>query len=184
MNSRTIHRWIGIAAAVLFLLVSITGFVLQIQQTFGKEEREREEQAQAVSSLTLANNFAPDLRVLNAARANLLRQFGPRSISGVDWQVSGTRPLYVLHLVGDPAVRVSVDARSGQLVERVSDEENWVLRLHSGEIFGEGGRFLGLAWGAGLITMTLTGIWLYVKMYRARRKGSAGRLSGLRRFFW
>ena len=64
------------------------------------------------------------------------------------------------------------------------DGEDWVVRLHTGEILGDGGKFLGLAWGLALIAMSVTGMILYLNMLRARRTGSAGKVRGWRRYFW
>jgi len=54
LTSRQFHRWLGIGAAVLFLLVSATGVALQYQQIFGSEEAAKEAAASIVSPLSLA----------------------------------------------------------------------------------------------------------------------------------
>jgi len=57
------------------------------------------------------------------------------------------------------------------------------MRLHTGEILGDGGKFLGLAWGLALIAMAVTGIILYFQML-AKRRGAAAQARGWRRYFW
>ena len=52
LTSRQFHRWLGIGAAVLFLLVSGTGVALQYQQIFGSEEAVKEAAASIVSPLS------------------------------------------------------------------------------------------------------------------------------------
>ena len=50
-------------------------------------------------------------------------------------------------------------------------------RLHSGEAFGDWGLVLGTAWGAALITMLVTGLVIYIAMWRPGR-------TRLKRVFW
>jgi len=102
----------------------------------------------------------------------------------VDWQIKAPMPAFVFHLDGSNPRKVAVAVASGAILSDEPDGEDWLIRLHSGEIIGDGGKFLGLLWGLGLVAMTLTGVWIYIKMYRARQKGSASQLTGWRRYFW
>lgn len=184
LTSRQFHRWLGIGAAVLFLLVSVTGVALQYQQIFGSEEAAKEAAASIVSPLSLAKpiGFAP--AALDRARATLLARYGNRPVAAVDWQIKAPTPAFVFHLDGNDPRKVAVGVAGSTILSDEPDGEDWLVRLHSGEIIGDGGKFLGLLWGLGLVAMTLTGVWLYTKMYRARQKGSAARSTGWRRYFW
>ena len=184
LTSRQFHRWLGIGAAVLFLLVSGTGVALQYQQIFGSEEAAKEAAASIVSPLSLAKLTGLDPAALDRARLMLLARYGDRPVAEVDWQIKAPTPAFVFHLDGNDPRKISVGAASGAILSDEPDGEDWLIRLHSGEIIGDGGKFLGLLWGLGLVAMTLTGVWLYIKMYRARQKGSASQLSGWRRYFW
>ena len=184
LTSRQFHRWLGIGAAVLFILVSVTGVALQYQQIFGSEEAAKEAAALIVSPLSLAKPTGLDPAALDRARMMLLARYGDRPVAEVDWQIKAPTPEIVFHLDGDDPRKVSVSAASGAILSDEPDGEDWLIRLHSGEIIGDGGKFLGLLWGLGLVVMTLTGVWLYIKMYRARQKGSASQLTGWRRYFW
>ena len=53
MTFRQFHRWVGVIALVFFLLVSITGVFLQVEQIFGEEETAKEAQAELVSPYQL-----------------------------------------------------------------------------------------------------------------------------------
>ena len=183
LTSRQLHRWLGIGAAVLFLLVSGSGVALQYQQIFGSEEAAKEAATSIVSPLSLAKPTGMDT-ALDRARSTLLARYGNRPVAGVDWQIKAPTPVFVFHLDGDDPRKVAVDVATGAILADDPDGEDWLIRLHSGEIIGDGGKFLGLLWGLGLVTMTLTGVWLYIKMYRARQKGSASQLTGWRRYFW
>ena len=184
LTSRQFHRWLGIGAAVLFLLVSVTGVALQYQQIFGSEEAAKEAAASKVSPLTLAKPTGLDAAALDRGRALLLARYGNRPISSIDWQIKATTPAFVFHLDGDNPRKIAVGVATGAVLSDEPDGEDWLIRLHSGEIIGDGGKFLGLLWGLGLVAMTLTGVWVYIKMYRARQKGSASQLTGWRRYFW
>lgn len=184
VNWRKLHRWLGIGAAVLFLLVSATGVALQVQQLFGDDEGDKEAMAAVVSPMSLARPVLVDAAALERARTSVLGRFGDRRVSNVEWQIKGPVPQYVFHLDGAEPLRVSVNAASGTILDSRADGEGWLIKLHTGEIVGDGGKVVGLAWGLGLVFMTLSGAWLYVKMYRARQKGSAASATGLRRWFW
>ena len=184
LTSRQFHRWLGIGAAILFLLVSVTGVALQYQQIFGSEEAAKEAAASIVSPLTLAKPTGLDPAALDRARATLLARYGNRPVSEVDWHIKAPTPAFVFHLDGADPRKVSVAVATSAVLSDEPDGEDWLIRLHSGEIIGDGGKFLGLLWGLGLVAMTLTGVWIYIKMYRARQKGSASQLTGWRRYFW
>lgn len=79
---------------------------------------------------------------------------------------------------------MDVNAATDAVVDSRPDGEDWLLKLHTGEIVGDGGKVLGLAWGIALVTMSITGLLVYLQMYRSRQKGSASRLTGWRRYFW
>ncbi len=184
LTSRQFHRWLGIGAAVLFLLVSVTGVALQYQQIFGFEEAAKEAAALVVSPLSLAKPTSLDATALGRARSTLLAHYGNRPVAEIDWLIKAPTPAFVFHLDGANARKIAVGVSSGAILSDEPDGEDWLLRLHSGEIIGDGGKFIGLLWGLGLVAMTLTGVWIYIKMYRARQKGSASRLTGWRRYFW
>ena len=183
-GSRKIHRWVGIGAAVLFLLVSVTGVFLQIEQIFGAEEQGKEAMATMVSPATLARSLRPDDVQLERARAAVLSRFGDQPVAALDWQIKGTAQHYIFHLDGPKPMRVDVNAATGAIVESRPDGEDWLLKLHTGEIIGDGGKVLGLGWGLALVTMIVTGILAYLNMYRARQRGSAKNLRGWHRYFW
>ncbi len=182
MTSRQFHRWVGTVAAVLFFLVSITGVVLQSQQIFGGDEAKREEMAKIVSPQRLDQPFAATVAMLDDARNAVNTRYKNAPISAVDWQFKGNPPLIVFHLDGEQKLRVSVDAKTSNIVKTDPDGESWILRLHTGEIMGDGGKFLGLLWGLALVAMTFTGVLMYLQIVRAR--GRSGRTTGFKRWFW
>ena len=179
MTSRQFHRWAGLAAALLFLFVSTTGVVLQCQKIFGDEDVNKEEMEQTASSQKLAALLAT---TLDSARVAVVARYRDATVASVNWQFKGEPPLIVFHLEGPTHLRVSVDATTSHIVKTESDEESWVRRLHSGELLGEAGKYLGLLGGIALIGMTITGLLMYARMMQGRNK--TGQHKGLTHWFW
>ncbi len=184
MTNRKIHRWLSIVGIVFFLSVSLTGIWMQAEAIFGEDEAAREAMAEMVSPVTLARPLPDNAPSIDRARAVVLQKFGNRPIASVDWVIKAPVPAYVFHLDGAEPIKVTVNAATGAILSAQPDGEDWVMRLHTGEILGDGGKFLGLAWGLALIAMSITGIILYLKMLQARQTGAAGKVTGWRRYFW
>lgn len=184
MTNRKIHRWLSVVGIVFFLSVSLTGIWMQAEAIFGEDEAARERMAKIVSPASLSAPLSLNPVSLDKARNTVLTRFGNRPVASVDWVIKAPVPAYVFHLDGAGPVKVTVNAATAAIIKSEPDGEDWVVRLHTGEILGDGGKFLGLAWGLALIAMSISGIILYIKMLQARRIGSAGKVSGWRRYFW
>ena len=181
--NRKLHRWVGFAAAILFLYVAATGVILQFQQLFGADEGQKEALAKLTSPVSL-NQVLEPASALDRARVIVLQRFGNRSVDAVDWQIKGASQVFTFHLGGPAPMRVQVDAATARMIAVESDEEDLFVRLHSGEILGDGGKVLGLGWGLGLVFMVVTGLVVYLQLYGARRKKERTRGTGFGRWFW
>jgi uncharacterized iron-regulated membrane protein len=184
MTNRKIHRWLSVVGIIFFLSVSLTGIWMQGEAIFGEDESAREAMAEIVSPVSLARPLPVSAAPLDKARMAILARYGNRTVASVDWVIKAPVPAYVFHLDGAEPVKVTVNAATGAIIDAQPDGEDWVMRLHTGEILGDGGKFLGLAWGLALIAMSITGIILYLKMLQARRTGAASKLRGWQRYFW
>lgn len=184
MTNRKIHRWLSVIGIAFFLSVAATGIWLQIEAIFGEDEAAREAMAEITSPASLAAPLPANAVSMDKARAIILARYGNRPVASVDWVIKAPVPTYVFHLDGADPVKVTVNTANAAIITSEPDGEDWVMRLHTGEIFGDGGKFLGLAWGLALIAMSITGIILYLNMLRARRTGAAGKVRGWRRYFW
>ena len=183
MTNRKFHRWMSLIGIVFFLSVAATGVWMQGEAIFGEKEAEHEALAALTSPLSLAKPLAIDDASLDRARAAVLAKLGNRPVASIDWLIKAPVPAYVFHLDGAEPIKVTVDARTATVIKSESDEEDWVMRLHTGEILGDCGKFLGLAWGLALIAMAVTGIILYFQML-SKRRGAAAQTRGWRRYFW
>ena len=172
---RKYHRWISLVAALFLVVVGITGVVLQVQRlTGGKEEQERERGA----ATEVQAGLGVDPLVLLSRTLAAAQQRAPgKALASIELLPGGDEPKGVVILAGDHARRIVVDARDGDVVEdKPYDAESLILRIHSGAILGEPGVFLGIFWGLGLVGLSLTGIWVYLDLYRRRRKSGNGGL--------
>ena len=168
---------------VFFLSGALTGVWMQGEAIFGEKEAEHEALAALTSARSLASPLAIDTQTFERARASVFARFGNRPVAAIDWVIKAPVPAFVFHLDGTEPLKVTVAAATAAIVKSESDEEDWVMRLHTGEILGDGGKFLGLAWGFALVAMSATGIILYFQML-AKRRGAAGQVRGWRRYFW
>ena len=184
MTNRKFHRWLSVIGIIFFLSVSLTGIWMQAEAIFGEDEAAREAMAEIVSPASLSAPLPLNSASLDKARTVVLARYGNRPVASIDWVIKAPVPAYVFHLDGAEPIKVTVSTATAALTKSEPDGEDWVVRLHTGEILGDGGKFLGLAWGLALIAMSITGIILYLKMLRARRTGSAGKVRGWRRYFW
>src|SRR5262249_57364243 len=89
-----------------------------------------------------------------------------------------TVTVYLGKPTGGEDRKLVFDARTGDFLreEKYEDKPFWV-RLHSGEILGDGGLVLGMAWGLALLVLLVTGTVIYLAMRKPGQKG-------LRRLFW
>ena len=184
MTNRKFHRWMSVVGIAFFLIVASTGVWMQGEAIFGEDEAEREALTAIVSPQSLAAPINIDSASLDRARAATLARFGKRTVASVDWTIKAPVPAFVFHLDGADPVKVTVDSKTATIIKSEPDGEDWVMQLHTGELFGDGGKFLGLAWGLALIGMSVTGIILYFQMLGKRKTGAAGSVRGWRRFFW
>ena len=184
MTNRKIHRWLSVVGIIFFLSVSLTGIWMQGEAIFGEDETAREAMAEITSPALLSVPLPGPAVTMDTARAAVFARYGNRPVASVDWVIKAPVPAYVFHLDGAEPIKVMVNAATAAIIKSEPDGEDWVMRLHTGEILGDGGKFLGLAWGLALIAMSITGIILYLKMLQARRSGSAGKVTGWRRYFW
>lgn len=174
------HRWVSLPAALFLLSVAVTGVILQFQQFFGADEAQREKLAAQTSAYSLDTPGADIAARIDRARAAVQAKLGNGKLDAVEIQLKGEHPTVTFHVVGASARKVVVNADTGTIEKDEPDvRESFILRLHTGEVFGDGGVVLGMVWGTALVVLTLTGIYLYWQMYRARAK-----VKGWKHIFW
>lgn len=171
---RQFHRWVSIFAAIFLLAVSATGVILQVQKLTGEDaDADKPGKTDQVSALSTAIP-SPDYAALISRTLDAARARAPNTpITSIVLKGEGDEVEGVVEFPGDPPRQLTIDARSGR-VERDErhEAESLILRIHSGEILGEPGVVLGILWGLALVILSITGGWVYIDMYRRRRKAS------------
>lgn len=177
------HRWVSLVAAIFLLSVAITGVILQFQQFFGEDEATRERLATITSSYTLDTSLGAFAPKLAAAQAAVRAKAGGDKLDNVELQLKGEHPTFVLHIAGGAESsnrKFVVNADTAAIESESSDErESLLLRIHTGEVLGDGGVVGGMLWGTALVVLTITGSLLYWQMYKARAA-----VKGWRRILW
>lgn len=172
---RQYHRWVSILAAVFLLVVSATGVILQVQKLTGTDADagEHGDKDKGEAALTTAMP-SPDYAALISRTVDAARTRVPNTpIASVTLKGEGDEVQGIVALPGDPPRQLTIDARSGRVLSDVRrDPESLILRIHSGAILGEPGVVLGVLWGLALVILSVTGGWVYLSMYRRRRKAS------------
>lgn len=178
LTLRKWHRWLGWGAAVFFLLVSVTGVLLQAEHIFGEEEAHKEAVRELTSSYPLDTVGLRVLPGIAAASEAVRRSTGDVPLDRVVVDLKDPHPTVTLDVGGAAPQRYTVSLGSSAILRREpAEDESWLVQLHTGEIVGDAGVVLGLLWGTALVVMTVTGVWIYVRM---RRQGGVG----IKRVFW
>ena len=175
------HRWIGFPAAIFLLFAAVTGILLAMTEFFGEEEAFRERTRWVPSPVTLQTADAEFAGAMAKARAAVAAVAAGAPVDKVVWQFKGEPPTITFFL-GKPAggedKKVTVDAKTGAVLRTEAYvDKPFLVRLHSGEAFGDGGLVVAMFWGLTLIVLTISGAWIYFLMWRPNRKG-------LKRVFW
>jgi uncharacterized iron-regulated membrane protein len=175
------HRWIGIVAAPFLLYAAATGVVLAANEFFCEEEAERERLRDVASPVTLPAPTAAWSDALTKAFATAAAQAPGYPVDKVTLEFKGDHPAVIVYTgrpTGGEDRKFVIDAATGEVraVESYFDKP-FLVRLHSGEAWGDGGLVAAMAWGTGLVFVAVTGLVIYWKMRRKTR-------TGLGRVFW
>lgn len=191
---RTSHRSISLVAAFLLLFVSITGtllsidsFALQIYRTAFAHGRFPAGMTADYSS-PLAEAALPEM--LGVTLAAYRREQAERPIKAVRLRTFAGYPQGVVIAGGTDTAQLVFNASTGRHMSMTEAgypytgfPTGWELhellkRIHRGDAFGLPGRFLDLFAGLSLVFLTSSGLWMYLDLWRRRRR--AGRTA----LFW
>jgi uncharacterized iron-regulated membrane protein len=160
------HRWLAVIFGIFLFWIALTGFGIQlVTLTLGGEEHEEAEAADAPKDVG-AGKFAliPEAKAHGdeeheaATPANPQAAGAPAGFACPEgWSCRPPRP--------------KAEAETDETLE-------FIMHLHSGEAFGPVGTWLSIASALALLFFSFSGLWMYVQMWRGRRRGAK---SGL---FW
>jgi uncharacterized iron-regulated membrane protein len=175
------HRWIAFVAAPFLLYAGITGVCLAVSEFFGEEEAQREHLREVVSPMRLPVTDAAWSESLSKVLATAAAQAPGAPVDKLTVEFKGEPPVVTVYTgkpEGGEDRKFVIDARSGELLRTEAYvDKPFLVRLHSGEAWGDGGLVFAMIWGLALVFGVVTGIVIYFKM---RRRG----LTGIRRVFW
>jgi hypothetical protein len=182
LNMRKLHRWLGLPVAVFLILTSITGVWLECVKFFGAEEAERERIRDMVSLVTAQTAGGKFSVCFEKARMAAAARAGGQPLDKVVWQLKGDAPTVTFYFGpqgNQDGRRIAVNALTSIILsEEPYDEDSFILKLHSGEAFGDGGMVLGMFWGTALFLLTVSGMIIYFKMKPRKPQ------TGLHKVFW
>lgn len=172
------HSWIGVVTAVFFVITAFTGVWLECERFFGTDEALREALRDMSATKRAGDDFATELA---KAQSALVDRAGDQLLDKVVIQLKGDAPSATFYLAKTKTAegrQIEVNLNSATIMKESDyDDDSFILKLHSGEVWGDGGQVVGMGWGLSLIIMTITGIIIY---WRKRPRMA----SGLRKVFW
>lgn len=175
------HRWVGFVAAPFLLYAAVTGLCLAVNEFFGEEEARRESLREVVSPAKLPADESRWMTPISKALATVSKHAAGAPIDKIALEFKGDRPIVIVYTgkpEGGEDRKFIVDAQSGDLVRTEAYvDKPFLVRLHSGEAWGDGGLVFAMLWALALAFASITGIVIYFKM---RRPG----LTMLGRLFW
>ena len=178
---RQYHRWVSLMAALFLLVVATTGVILQVQKLTGADADAADHGDEGHAATLTTSMPSPAYAALIGRTLDAARTRSPNTaISSVSLKGEGDGIQGLVTLPGEPPRQITVDARTGRIVrDERREKDSLLLRIHSGAILGDPGVVLGVLWGSALVILVITGAWVYLDMYRRRRKSS-----GKSSFFW
>jgi uncharacterized iron-regulated membrane protein len=175
------HRWIGFPAALFLLFAATTGVLVAFTEFFGEEEALREATRDSISPVSVASPPTAWSEPIGRAIATAMTRSSNALLDKMELQFKGPNPTVTLFTgkpTGGEDRKLVFDARTGLLLsDETYADKPFLYRLHSGEAFGDGGLVVAMMWGLTLIVLTVTGLIIYLKLYRPGG-------TGLKKVFW
>jgi uncharacterized iron-regulated membrane protein len=149
-----VHRWLGVAATALLVIICITGILLNHKTELGLMPDVPNEPSgafpDALPISTLAENAAavvdPDIASTGIDRMDVRPDDGLVKVRFNDRRVT----------------EVTVDINSGAVLHVGERNDQFIEKLHSGAIFGDIWVFVTDAGAVFLLGILVTGYWLWL----------------------
>ena len=175
------HRWIAFPATLFLMWAASTGVLVAFTEFFGEEEALREATRDMISPVTLSSAQGEWAEPIARAFATAAAQTSGAPVDKLEVQFKGPRPTVTV-FTGKPAGgedrKLVFDARTGSLLSNETyADKPFLYRLHSGEAFGDGGLVVAMMWGLTLLVLTITGLIIYLKLWRPGQ-------TGIKKVFW
>lgn len=163
------HRWVSVLVGVFILFIAVTGVLSQ------------------VGSLVNNGGFKEEVAEKGAKQTAAIGSLiAPPASAHEEDEAAAPRPV-----AKDVATAAAPAAAPAAFVcpedmtcrpKRTPKPGEWNIgylhHLHSGEEFGPAGVIISLVSGLGLIFFAISGLWMYIQMFRARAA------KGMKGLFW
>jgi len=161
-STRKVHYWIGIGILVPMMIVVVTGLLLQIkkQSSWVQPDEFRGTGTEPVVELSDILAVMRDHPQFDVASWDDIDRLDVRPGKGVvkvrlhsDWEVQ-------------------IDLGTGEVLHTAYRRSDVIEALHDGSWFGGDWTKLGLFLpsGVGLLVLLVTGTWLFILLFRSRRR--------------
>jgi hypothetical protein len=162
-----LHLWLGITTAIIVLVMSVTGIMLNHKREWGFMIDPRPE---AIAATTEALPLAQLIQLGIAAFDN--PEYADESaINRMDFRPG--RGIIKVRFRDPETTEVILNVVSGEVISMAPRQDVWIEHLHSGELFGDDWIILSDIGAVGLIILTLTGVYIWI--FPALRKRSRER---------
>ena len=166
-----LHRWLGIAAGVILMMVSITGFLLLIKKDNAWIQPPT--QRGTPGPLSACLGMAELWPVIEAVGHPDFQKV--EDIDRIDVRLE--KRVYKVRSKHNHT-EIQVDATTGKILSTDTRRSDFIERLHDGSFFGGGVHgYLMPAFAVSLVYLVFSGIWLWlepvVKRRRRRKRDAA-----------
>ena len=173
--NRNLHRWVSLPVVLFMLFITVTGVVLSVQEMQGEGARNesRPTLPRPANDALLAAATAA-LPAVQAADPDL-------KLQRIEFGLSSAGATAKFFPANRRAPGIEVDFASGAIKKLPPPGQSLhglFVTLHSGKWFGIGGLLVVLVCGVALAVLSVTGLLVYLDMWR-RRSGA-----GKRELFW
>ena len=192
---RRLHRWLATLFAVFLLWISVTGIDSHVAEIIANgglsEPAERAPGAppadQSERRAEGGNFLIPEARAHEPESEPDAAPLAPAQKARVHSEpISGQAPIPAASAApADFACPADMTCRPKAKPTGARAWVGWFHRIHSGNEFGPVGTIISLLSGLALFFFALSGLWMYIQMYRGRmvRVESGGSVRG-GRWFW
>jgi uncharacterized iron-regulated membrane protein len=178
------HRWIGAPATIFLMFVSVTGILLAFTEFLGEEEAAREANRAVVSAVRTDSPATAWSGPLAAAMTAAAAKAPGAPIDRITMDLkrdAATISIYTGKPAGGEDQRLIFDTKTGAFLRAEAYvDKPFLVRLHSGEAFGDGGLVAAMFWGLALLALTISGCLLYWRLMKVDRPDR----TGFKKFFF
>ncbi|MCB2015620.1 MAG: PepSY-associated TM helix domain-containing protein [Sphingobium sp.] len=175
------HRWLGTIAAVLLVIIGLTGIFLQVDEVA---------KLSAPAKVPPFKEMAPIAPAEMAQKTQAILATGHQDadIRTFALRAGPTGPMAVVRLAGEPKT-LYIDMISGNYIDaKIADPQpertflqrvrTLMINLHTFGLVGVGGHIAGIALSIILAILSASGLWMWWQMRRDRAKRN------LSKWFW